>query len=294
LTCEKEIEFVSFGIDWLTCTMNTPSTCIRAAKKAATLVRSEVSKGNVKKPWGMSGFSGWKAGEVQFGKRDDEVLVRLSGYLAHTNWRSFYALANNTSRLDVECTTRTAQTAEHRIRRHLREARKYAAKRKKKPFVGRYSGNDDSETIYLNRRVGMQMGRIYDKGRESRKLELQDCVRYEVEFKQDMARVVAAELFASESESVLVCGRVASFFRDRGIALPSPWVGGNHSGCHRSRSDSDRRLEWLQRSVSPSLALLVRAGKLNEVLVALDLQDLVTPNENLRVHSSRRNTSYVS
>ena len=242
----------------------------------------------------MSGFSGWRAGEVQFGKREDEVIVRLSGQLAHTNWRKFYALANNTSRLDLEVTTRTISAAHTRIVRHLKQAKRWAAKRKKPPFVGRYSANDGAETVYLNRRVSDAFGRVYDKGRESKLAMYDNCVRYEVEFKGRRAGEVAAQLYLQESESAEVCGRVARFVTDRGLLLPTDFKVGVHSGLHRSASDCDRKLAWMLMSVRPSVIALIRNNRLDEVLKALSLEEIVTPNNKLRAHQSRRPKSYVN
>jgi DNA relaxase NicK len=293
--CAEKNEFKSIGCDYLTCTMNTRSDAIKAATKAATLLRSEVARGNLKKPWGMSGFSGWKAGSLQFGRREDEVIVRLSGHLAHTNWRYFYALANNISRFDIECTSYTGRGARERILRHRRETIRWANKRKKPPFVGCYSGNDGSNTIYLNRRSSMSMGRIYDKGRESKQAMFLDSVRYEIEFKRDMAKIVARECYESKTEMSTIAERCARWFIERGTCLPRGWEPGLHSGVAQTASDSVRRLAWLRASVRPSVMSLVSTTTLDEIITALGLENLVIPaHGTLSKHQTRKDNRYVN
>lgn len=122
------------------------------------------------------------------------------------------------------------------------------------------------------------MGRIYDKGRESKLEQFWNCVRYEVEYKGAWAWSVGRELLAHgsnsddvSSESSLVASRVAAFLQARHLALPRGWAFGLHSGVARSRTDAARRLEWLTHSVRPSIMLLVGMGKLEETLTALGL-----------------------
>jgi hypothetical protein len=273
MAAERITEFVSAGCDWLTCTTAQRSEAVRASTLATTLLKSEVYRGCIKKPWGMSGFSGWRAGAIEFGRRDDELIVRLSSHLAQTNWRKFYEMADSISRFDIQCTTRTAESAHRRIRRHFAEARRAASKRAKPPFVGHYRGNDGGETIYLNKRAGERFGRIYEKGVESGLSEFQNSVRYELEAKGEYAKILSTDVYRSANESVSIRTHLATFIRERGISLPRDWLSGNHSGCPRSRPSIERTLEWVQTSVRPTTDVCIRMGMLLEYMHALGLLD---------------------
>lgn len=288
-----KLEFLSSGIDWITVTSTTRKSCVSMADKAAQLVKYEVQSGNIRKPWGMSGFTGWKAGSIQFGKRDDELMVRLGSKLAHDNWRYFYALADNCSRIDIECTTRTDADACRRVRWHWKEATRYQQQRARQAFVGHYSGNDKSETLYLGRRISDVFGRIYDKGRQSGLDHYQNSVRYEIELKGNRARQTAIELFEEESESLAVSMRVAGFLRKRGVVLPRRWASYYHSGSARPACDRDRLLAWLSKTIRPSAIALASSGGIQEVLDALGLTHLAQPIPTTLSSSSKGVKEYV-
>ncbi|AXH78371.1 MAG: replication initiation factor [Circular genetic element sp.] len=288
-----KLEFLSSGIDWITVTSTDRKNNISMATKAAQLVRYEIQNGNIRKPWGMSGFTGWKAGSIQFGKRDDELIVRLGSNLAHDNWRFFYALANNCSRIDLECTTRTDADAHRRVRRHWKEATRYQQQRARQAFVGHYSGNDKSETLYLGRRVSDIFGRIYDKGRESKLDHYQNAVRYEIELKGARARDTAAQLYAEPSEIPAVCSRVAGFLKKRGVVLPRCWASEYHLGRPRPACDRDRMLAWMQKAIRPSAIALASSGSLDLLLDALGLSGLVQPVPQPCAHTSKGRKEYV-
>jgi hypothetical protein len=291
---ENSDRFLTTGIDWITVTAKSKKRCIALAEKAATLLRSEVHSGNFRKPWGMSGFSGFKAGSVQLGRRNDEVMVRVSGDLAHTNWRELYEISDNCSRIDLECTSRNTSDARRRIRRHWKEARRFGSQRRRAPFVGHFSGNDESETLYLGRRVSDIFIRIYDKGRQSKLEHFSNSVRYEVELKGERARAMAFDLSRTNSEMSTVISRVAGFLAKRGVHCPQHWAAAYHSGIARMPPDRARYLAWLTTAVRPSTLAVVSMGGLVEVLEALGLENLVEVRGFPVGHTSKGESSYVS
>ena len=293
MTCDNGSQFLSVGVDWITATANQRTNCLAIAERAAKLLKSEVNSGCFKKPWGMSGFNGWKAGQVQLGKRDKEVIVRLSGRMAQLHWRKIYEVANNISRFDIECTTRTAASAGRRISRHWQEAKRCQRKRKRPTTVGLYRCNDNSATLYLGKRTSGRFGRVYDKGRESGEEQFREAVRYELEAKGECANIIAHEVASSRRQMSLIAGYVAGFFSDRGLSLPERWEPEHHSGVARSRSDIDRKLAWFNSSIRGSVSACVSRGKLVEVIEALGMSHLVQPIPNTRVHQTREDKKYV-
>lgn len=100
---------------------------------------------------------------------------------------------------------------------------------------------------------------------------MQNAIRYEVEFKGDRAWNVATELSRSRPESLEIRARVAGFFMEKGVSCRQFSDSYIHSGCQRSRSDKDKMLAWLRKSVRPSIEASINNGGLLEVLDALGL-----------------------
>lgn len=214
--------------------------------------------------------------------------MRLSGSLAHQHWRTFLAKADNCSRFDIECTVRYDIDPHKVIRRHLREARRFQASHKRAHFVGHYSANDLSETVYLNKRISDRFGRIYDKGRESGLDHFRNAVRYEVEFKGKTAWAVAQNAAAEDFKSAWDRDRVAQFLKARGLSLPRRWEHRHHSDGTRSSRDSDKTLAWLKKCVRPCIISGDRIGRRQEFIEALGLSDLLIEKQNPRLSSSSK------
>lgn len=248
------------GVDWLTATACERDTCIGMADMGASLVRSETSKGYDLRPWRMAGFEGWKAGACQFGRRNDEVIMRLSDYLAHREWRNLYAVANNTSRVDVECTSRSACSAAKRVRGFAAEGYKHATGRQAKYHVTYICGNDGSATCYLGRRSSERYGRIYTKGVESGLDQWANTVRFELELKDRAAKQAIAFLALHDGPDVPYAAVLQPFFRGRGISCRFPVACSSYEYDSSRTSDRARRLEWVKKCLGPFSRELVESG----------------------------------
>lgn len=267
----ENVRVVDVGIDYLTATFQGRKCARQAASKAFDLIEEEMGRGNMRKSWGMAGYSGWASGPVQVGHNHDSVLVRLSSHAAKTNWRWFVERATNISRIDYQVTTRTDDTPARRLARHWRQARRFKAAGKTNASVGAYFGDDSTPTVYLGRRISNRFGRIYDKESEDDDPQWQGCVRYETEFKNEAGSGMARCLVKAEHEVPAIASEVVSFFHGRGVPVTGFLKGMSNYCCNRQRSDASRRIQWLSTQVKPSVAALIEAGMLDEVLDALGL-----------------------
>jgi hypothetical protein len=208
------------GIDWITVTTADPHRGLHLALWASGLLTHQLRLGNIRKPWGMSGFKGHQVGQVQLGHRGDECILRLSSETAATNWRKAYQLSENCSRIDLQVTHRDHRCARSRIRKHYREALRHSAKQKRGPFVTLITGNDGSDTLYLGRRESNIYCRIYAKGVESKDRYLEESVRYEVEIKNRLALLLCRAIAANGSDTDHAIVQVSQLCESRGVVHP--------------------------------------------------------------------------
>lgn len=266
------------GVDWMTVTCGDTERGELLQDSSFMWLQAEESAGNKIRPWSMSGFNGFHCGGVSFGELNGTWLLRLSGPTAQAHWRRAYHLSTNISRLDLQVTISDVEDGGALIRNHFAEATAHFATWRKPPAIDVWKSNNGSATLYVNRRVSEQFGRIYDKAIESKLEHYRACLRYEVEFKGDVAPLVAQWVSEQENEAAAILNRVQRFFLERGI-LPAFLGATVHTlSVSRSRPDVDRQLQWLKASVSRSVKDLIALGKLPEVLDNLGITNEVLRN----------------
>lgn len=268
---ENREEVVSLGVDWITCVGAVDNRLGSLLQLGSEFVTFRMRQGFERKGWGMAGFSGFQSRGVQYGVRNKETIVRLSGDLAHIAWRRTYALANNCTRLDFELTTRTQSTAPARIERHYAAARRFTRGKKKAAAVTIIRCSTGGVTLYLGKRQSAVMGRIYDKFAESKDRFFQNCVRYELEVKGELARKVAVHLASTASERQVIAARLQRFFAMRGLTLRISDESLLMPVVHRLSSDDREAYTWLAKQCRPTVRRLVMAGQSEKVLAALGL-----------------------
>jgi len=261
------------AVDYITATATEPNGWEPMHSYATGLFRFQADIGNQPKPWGMSGFKGWRCGSVEIGKREADTIVRLSSDSAASSWRRVAELAGNISRLDLQLTVRPAAGPTKTIDKHRQQARRDALKSKNRKVVRWIQDNRDGYTLYLGQRTSICFGRIYDKFQHSKLVHYEGCVRYEVQYHNELARSIASRLVQDHSTKPKINAYCRQFFSGRGISLDVPYEDGARYSCSRKRSDADRNLAWLTAAVRPTVIRLIASGRGEEVLRALGLVD---------------------
>jgi len=231
--------------------------------------------------WAMLGYAGFETEGVRAGiNADGASFVQLSGQYARTNWRSYYQEAANCSRLDIQVTVKTKQyrgdIAERfgtRLHSYQTEVR---AKRGplKMPKPRLINGYGEGDTLYIGSRSSAQMCRIYDKEKESRKPEYLCCWRFEIEFHDELAKMMAATLIGSEhTEHLAVRLAVMAWLKNRGlyVTFHSGREGINLPNTYH-KTELEEKLMWLEKQVRPTLQKLLVAGYGLSAINALDLE----------------------
>lgn len=261
----------SIGCDYITCLAKKAAGWHPLKMHSYELLRTEEQKGNKLSGFGMSGFSGFKCGGVQVGQRDDEFLCRLSSDAAALNWTTVYEVSDNVSRIDLQATVRVIDGPTKRIERERKLAEANAASVNTKRVVRWVQDNQGGFTCYLGVRGSNCFGRVYDKFAQSSLDHYRECVRYEVQYHDKLARFVARTVFTCDSPIPRVASYISQFFSGRGVNISLPYEDGARYSCSRPRSDNDKTLEWLASSVRPSVIRLIDAGRGEEVMRALGL-----------------------
>lgn len=210
---------VSSGVDWITVTAKGGEQAENLFDVGRRLTHEAVTRGNQKHAWSFSGFHGDRVNGVQFGNRDEEVIVRLSSEMAHDYWREVYTHADNVTRLDLQATLKSERPVGVTIRRNFEQAKRLQHGRRRPTTLSVLSTNNGPSTVYFGKRVSDRFGRIYDKGAESKRPEMDQCVRYEVELKGKVASSTTA-LVSNQVRPDLFAARFAlEYFEQQGCSL---------------------------------------------------------------------------
>lgn len=239
------------------------------------LMQSEVERGSIKKGWGMSGFSGFKAGECEVGFRGEECMVRLMSDLAKNCWRSIYQTADHVTRIDLQYTLDHKSVAQPLIYKYYKQANRMSARRANGPKNNIVLGNDGGATLYCGTRWSNVFGRIYAKGPQSKDPLFETCIRYEVQYQRKLARLVARKVAGSQDPAVVAIASSDTFFGKRIQNFPKRTSSVINYCCSRKRSNLQQRLIWFSTNVKPSVQLLVSRGLLQETVDALGLSEYV-------------------
>jgi hypothetical protein len=272
MTAAADYEIVDCGVDYLTVSCFDASRGQRMVDHALRLMQNQRREGFDIKPWAMSGFAGFACGSVQTGQRDVEALVRVSSKVAHDHWTTFYDLADNCSRLDLQVTVRGPSKPQQIISQTYRCLRRHRRKLQRGSDVSMYCSVDQSSTVYVGKRISDRFARVYDKAAESKLDQWDGCVRYEVEYKNRAAKSLSAHIRGSDDQLRDIKLEVAGYFAEKGY---SPRWAPNPPASIRwpeLTGDHGRTLRWLGSSVAPAVRKLFDAGRGVDVLDSLGLQ----------------------
>lgn len=266
------------AVDYITCTTKNPKDTALMVHRVEKMAFREFESGNEAEPWRSSGFSGWKVGQVVYATRGGEGLAQLSGATAGYDWFDVYQLCDRVTRIDVQETYRISRDVTRFVLRNFKRANAYSDKHNLRHQNSVWAGNDGGATVYLGSPKSERRMRIYNKAVESKLDHYDGCVRYELQLRDDSARVMAHRLSDGSSPQATIRGVLHRFARDRGCRLPSVDVRPVSDSWTppKCKPDTVRSLEWLRVQVRPSVCALVSRGLLVEVLAALGFSNVDT------------------
>jgi hypothetical protein len=264
-----EIDSWTAGVDWITCTQyRIPDTksFLKAGKK---IVAIESLKGNDEVTWKGQGYYGTRAGGASIGTRPDTYLCTLSSETARNHWKSIGEWATNCSRLDLQTTYLLKkrnvdlfdQIEDHLINKPATQGRPCE--------VTRIRSSKGGNTIYLGSRKSDLYFRIYDKGVEDKSDESGWRIRFEIEFKRNLAKSYLSKLLKNPLTEITSSDIVSLHYRKHFLQLREPTISQLEVARVDSISNAKKRLAYLSKTVRPIIEKLQRAGYGDEALKIL-------------------------
>lgn len=274
------IQCVETGVDWITVTGETEKSWERVSAFAMHIVTVALERGERTFKQVRNGYRLTCTRDIQFGKGSRGWMVCLSGEVARRFWLSFYAYAKNCSRIDLQTTLLYNDYSGREVQQMYKKA--FEDNEGALPTQGTLlQGSNGGATLYIGSRRSEQMGRIYDKQKQSEKLgSYRKCVRFEVEFKGRRAKEVARWLLDKSPTQEDIAAYVLQWFSDRYIPVPQMFTYRIDAiEVEKGVSTNERRLEWLKKTVSPVYRQLKLAGLQTEADEAIGvLEDVKTVN----------------
>jgi len=260
------------GVDYITATAKRLAGREAFRVHAAQLSELERLAGNEGKPWAWQGYSGFTAGSITYGERDDGAIMRLSSNLAQMYWRPVVATATNVSRMDLQVTVNYKPFPKHLGRDGYVAVLASVGPQGHIPNAMLTVATDGGETLNLGKRASDKYARLYNKDAESDMPQYRNCWRYELELKNRPAWAAAQQLAMASDERPHVAVYVWRHFADRQV-LPtfSPELGGGLITVPRPRSNDERALIWLATQVRSVVDRLTAHGRRTETQNALGL-----------------------
>lgn len=238
----------------------------------------EIADGtNAIKPQSWLGYTGYAVRGLFVGARHDGAIVRASGYdakviektIRENNWDA------RCTRLDLQVTANVGQ-AETDYGRRVREAIEASAggESSAKGFnIAFYKARGCDSGVTVGARSSERYARFYNKTAEQRGRVEPGLWRFEVEFKGQQARMMYQMLMSSVNGSFLALSIVKTTFEMHGVDMD--WIAETEPQelpSSYQQTDDERRLRWLERNVSRTVADLKARGLEKEVRRALDLR----------------------
>lgn len=117
---------------------------------------------------------------------------------------------------------------------------------------------DRGDTLYVGSRKSDVLGRLYDKGRESREPAYAGCWRWEVQYRRAYALQAARGLLGAANAQETITATVGGWFRARDVGAPFGATN-NELGTGKPKQvpDDEAWLTWVRRCVQPRAMELV-------------------------------------
>lgn len=267
--------------DWLTFTVSGAQHIRSVCARVETMMRAERIAGNRQIPFRVGEYLGMRCGRVRQAQSASRVLVQLSGDVAalHLDWALLHA--HHVTRLDLAVTVQTVDYEPEHATDAYKQAVAFRLDHPTSSVPSVIVNGAGGQTFYLGKRTSDLYFRLYDKEQECRASDDADALtryarawRYELELHDDAATRVAYVLPTSAGRALWIESYVHKYLCDHGV-VPI-WTAGQtpvHVGGFRRRSDRESRLDWLSRSVAPTIRWLIDSTPRDEVLKRLGLAE---------------------
>ena len=270
-----DAELIEVGIDWLTSTATDKAMRKALAAECEKILRHATRHGDELRSFHWKGYEGLCVDGCDLGIRYDSVMVRLHGATANLYWWDVMQVSQNWTRLDLQTTWRiTSESVNRTLARSWRAVQQTKLRGKAVEWHYRRDSSR-GDTLEVGRRCSEQFGRAYNKALESKLDHYANCFRLENEFKGGHAASRLRAIAGADNTRACIAGQVADWWQARGV-VSTRLQGWSHILDVRQRpADLDSRLRWLHNSVRGCVDRCVADGRLDDVLIALGLDNVV-------------------
>jgi hypothetical protein len=221
------------------------------------------------KPFNYMGAKGWTKGPVAYAIKQDRygkgiwAIMMVRGALAQQCF-AYKIFSLKATRIDLRIDVKLSKECKKLAQMY------YTIASKQEGANPRLIQSLTGDTFYPEtNRESMYYGRIYDKSPEYGE-DLGNVWRYEVEIKRSAADQIADIIMECHDIETFITETVFGIFKEN-WKVPSPGVGVkprlNYVGL--SAVSTEKKIDWLKRTVSPSVRHLTRIGLLDEALSAM-------------------------
>lgn len=255
-------------VDYLRVTHKEGEGCDEAELAYMAAVRrsgaDERLCGDRAEPWAWMGYYGSHIGPVAAGRGPQGAILQASGVRAASVCTGGLPWSG-CPRIDLQATFWYEADTPDMAKEFAAATVRHAVGRVgRKAAIRLVDGFGDGDTLYVGRRgKESKFLRIYDKWRESKRDdEWLYAWRFEAELTDGYARAALRRLQSTAQTADEVVAILRPYMEERGIMMPQSERMGYlpMERLARPKSDTFKRLVWLQTQVRPAVDKLVAAG----------------------------------
>lgn len=270
--CEYSQQVTEVGVDWITATGKGEASYKRVFPYVAEYSDYASKAAEKMTKFTVNGFKMSQIGQLAWGRRGTEWMVRAWGDCSLRLWRPFSAYSENVPRIDLQVTVAYSDYTGDEVKEYYRQLLDSSQGKatKSKVLIQNHLKGD---SLYIGSRESSQMGRLYDKYRQSKSSDrFCNCLRFEVEYKKPLSQAVVTWLLSEDPTAEGIGNKVFSWFFERGIITPQIPSGGESAmQIPLNPTTPERRLNWLKTQVRQVYQQLKMAGFEEEANEALGL-----------------------
>lgn len=244
----------SNGLDWLTLVSADDGVMEKWHQCIATqFVDRKLWKEN-SKTRNVMGYVGPQFEGLFIGSRPDGHMVRVSSDTARWVGHDLLRRGGRASRIDLQITVWLGGIQDAFLRSDFVTACQHKYGRGSPPRIAIIDTNRGPEGVTIGSRASESYGRIYDKQKESKEERYEGCLRYEVEFKGELAHSIGAILAGYTSPLIAMSDMVEKWFMARGVLIPDG--GGKVQDLiplKRPPTSLERSRGWITRNIAPTI-----------------------------------------
>lgn len=272
-------EVIEAGVDYFACTLRKEAANAASWEGACRDALFTLSQhGNVIRPGTFRGFDGHWCGGAFAGTREADAYIHVPGAWASRLWGQIHRDDAHYSRFDLQATVRFGQEDNSYGSVAYENARIHNLQRPRTQ-QRKISGWYDTEggyTLYIGARTSNHFCRLYNKAAASQDEAYDKCWRFEVELHNEAATKAAQYIYnGSKSQSRAAASTVWRYYKERGVTPPYTRESEENAvlPVARPKTDLERKLQWLETQVAPTVRVLLEHCPRDIVLAALGVSE---------------------